>query len=169
MTASFKMTRQFLRGSFLRRLFRRWWLILIAVAMIVPNVVGDLQQGALGGVSTFGVVAVAVLVLRYAVGWYRQVRSIDEWLSKQGDVPVRYQFDEDSVTVESEIGRTTLKWCAFKQLTITSFHVLMEFPRGQGALTLPAEQVTAEVCRFICERFSDSGIPIKRSTRKEAG
>jgi hypothetical protein len=143
-------------------MFRRWWLILIAIALILPSVIGDLRTGALSGVSTFGVAAVAILVLRYAVAWYRQARSIDDWISKQGGVPIHYQFDEDSVTAESAIGKTTLKWSAFKQLTITSFHILMEFPRGQGALTLPTDQVTPDVFDFISDRFSRNGMPIKK-------
>ena len=143
-------------------MFRRWWLILIAIAMILPSVIGDLRTGALSGVSTFGVAAVAILILLYAVAWYRQARSIDDWISKQGDVPVQYQFDTDSVTAESTIGKTTLKWSAFRQLTITSFHLLLEFPRGQGALTLPAEQVTPDVCAFISDRFSENGMLIKK-------
>jgi hypothetical protein len=161
-TSSFTITRQFLRGSHLRRLFRRWWLILIAIAMILPSVIGDLQTGGLSGVSTFGVAAVAILIPRYVVGWHRQARSIDDWISKQGDAPIHYQFDDDSVTAESAIGKTTLKWNAFKQLTITPFHLLMEFPRGQGALTLPADQVTPDICKFICDRFSANGMPIKK-------
>jgi hypothetical protein len=143
-------------------MFRRWWLILIAIAMILPSVIGDLRTGALSGVSTFGVAAVAILVLRYVVGWYRQARSIDDWISKQGDVPIRYEFDQDSVTAESAIGKTTLKWGAFKQLTITPYHMLMEFPRGQGALTLPTDQVAPDVREFISDRFSENGMPIKK-------
>jgi hypothetical protein len=72
-----------------------------------------------------------------------------------------YFCDQDSVTVESAIGKTTLKWSAFKQLTITSFHLLMEFPGGQGALTLPADQITPDVCEFVSDRFSENGMPIK--------
>lgn len=147
-------------------MFRRWWLILIAIAMILPSVIGDLRVGALSGASAFGAAAVAILILRYAVAWYRQARSIDDWISKQGDVPVHYQFSTDSVTVESVIGKTTLKWIAFRQLTITSFHLLLEFPRGQGALSLPAEQVTTDVCSFISDRFSENGMSIKKETNK---
>lgn len=161
-TSSFSITREFLRGSHFRRLFRRWWLILIALAMILPSVIGDLLDGDLRGVSIFGILAMAVFVLRYAASWHRQARSIDDWMTKQGGKPVRYEFEEDSVTVDSMIGKATLKWSAFKQLTITPFHLLLEFPRGQGALTLPADQVSPDLRKFLCDRFSGNGLAIKK-------
>ena len=162
MTSSFTITRQFLRGSHLRRIFHRWWLILIAVALILPSVIGDLKTGALSGISTFGVAAVAFCFLLHLVRWHRQARSIDDWILQQGGAQVHYQFEKDSVTAESTIGKTTLKWSAFKQLTITPFHLLMEFPRGQGALTLPADQVAPDIFKFISDCFSENGLSIKR-------
>lgn len=162
MTASFTITRTFLRRSYLRRMFHRWWLNLIAIAMISPSVISDLQRGTLSNISTFGIAAVSILVLRHATAWYRQSQTIDDWISKQGEAPIHYQFGADAITVESTIGKSTLKWSAFKRLTITPFHLLLEFPRRQGALSLPANQVTPEVCTFICDRFSENGLTVKR-------
>ena len=168
MTTSFIITRKFLRGSHLRRLLGRWWLILIATVLMLPSIVLDLQAGALSGVSMFGIAALSMLILRFSVAWYRQSRSINDWVTKQGTEPVHYRFEEEFITAESVIGKTTLKWNAFRRMTSDSFHVLLEFPRGQGALTVPSEQLAPDALQFLIDRFTENQLPIKNKKANKA-
>ena len=161
MTASFNITREFLRRSHLKRLFRRWWLIAIALVLILPSVIGDLKVGGLSGTSIFALTAVLILVLRFAVSWRRSSNSIDDWVRQQGDEPVHYSFSSDSVTSKSAVGETTLKWSAFSCLKVSPFHVLLEFPRKQGALTMPTEQMNSEVLQYLVATFKKHGLRVE--------
>jgi hypothetical protein len=161
MEAEFLMTRRFLRRSHLSRLFHRWWIIAIAILMMAPNVIGDLRSHELGGVSIFAITALGILVLRYSYACFRQFRMIDDWTSKQGDNPVTYEFDLETVTASSAVGKTTLKWSAFKRLVITPLHTLLEFPRGAGALTIPTGQVRRETSEFLIQRFRAHGLAVE--------
>ncbi len=149
----------------MRRLLGRWWLIAIAVLLIAPNVIADARSGAFGSVSIFALSALGFLILLFSYAWFRQCRVIDDWVLKQGDQPLIYHFDEDAVTAESVIGKTTLKWGAFKKLTVTPLHTLLEFPRGAGALTLPSDQLTDEVTEFLVRQFQAHGLAVTNARK----
>jgi hypothetical protein len=141
-------------------LFKRWWLILIAVFLILPSVIGDLIKGTLDSISIVGLSAIAILILRFGISWFRALRFIDQWIQQQGDNPITYDLDPETITAESQIGKTTLKWNAFKRLTITPFHILIEFKSTPGALTLPTEQAAPELIDYLTERFRENGLVI---------
>lgn len=161
MEASFQISRAFLRKSHAKRLFKRWWLILIAVLLICPSIIGDLKEGTLSGVSIFALSAVAILVLRFGVNWIRTIRFIDNWVQQQGDKPIAYNFETEEITAESAMGKTQLKWKAFKRLTVTDFHILLELQNSPGSLTLPTAQASPELIGYLRDRFQANALPIR--------
>ena len=161
MKASFVITREFLLRTYLKRWLGHWWLIAIAVALIVPGLVTDVRSGQLGVVSITALSVLGILVLRITFAWFRLSRWVNDWARKQGDTPVGYRFEPDTVTAESSTGTTTLKWTAFKKLTLHRDYTLLEFPHRAGALTLPTTQMSKELLDLLVQYFQAHGLVVK--------
>jgi hypothetical protein len=149
-----------LRRVALRRILRRWPLMLAYAAVIALNVYFELQRGRLGAVSIFGLTAIGFVLVMYCAYYFRQRRNIADWMRSQGNEPVRYLLTAESLRATSKLGSTELRWRAFSELLDHPDFLLLGVRRS-GHLTLPRNDVPLDAIEFIRERFSSHGLPTK--------
>jgi len=156
------ITETLLRRVALRRLLRRWPLLLLAVGLISVGVWLEVKEGRLGALSVFGLTVVGFLVLMYGVFYIRMRGSIADWKRLQGEAPVHYHLTEDTLRARSNLGGTELRWSVFRELLEHPDFLLLGMGRS-GHLTLPRNEVPAEALAFIRERFASHGLPTKKA------
>jgi hypothetical protein len=160
-----KLTAQFLKRSYARRMFRGWWKITIATVVAAVVVTADAMRGPLGITSIFVLCALGFYFVIAGVAWFRQSRALDEWLRQQAGAPLIYSLSEETIESTAEVGSTKLKWDAFRSLAISDFDTLLVFPH-QGALTMPTDQIPREAIEFLKKQFLSHGKKIEDKRKK---
>lgn len=156
-----KLDARFLKRSYAKRMFRGLWKLAAAYLFILIFVGFSYSDPNLRGWCIFFLAVVGVGAAIFVAAWFRQSRSIDDWVSRQGDVPITYVLSEEAVEGTSQVGSTKLKWDAFSSLVITDYDTLLVFPRSTGALTLPTDQVPSTAIEYLKGRFSAFGKKIE--------
>lgn len=152
MQFSLQLTASFLKRSYARRMFYRWWAIALAVAVTVGIVTMDWLNGSLSAVSIFALSALAFYAAIAGLAWLRQSRALDAWLRMQDGAPVVYSLTPETVESRSAQGAVQLQWAAFRLLVIDDFDTLLVL-RTPGALTLPTAQIPAEALAFMQQQI----------------
>jgi hypothetical protein len=160
------LTARFLKRSYAKRIFHRWWLVVIAVIAVSFATRSSILEGPFGLLPMFAFAAFGVYVVLSAVVWTRQSKALDEWLRHQAGAPVIYSLSEEAIESSAAIGSTRLKWDAFRSLTITDFDTLLAFS-PHGALTLPTDQVPPEALHLLKKQFLAHGRKVDDQRKKE--
>jgi hypothetical protein len=159
-----KLTAQFLKRSYARRMFRGWWKIVIATLVAVALATADAMRGPLSITSVFALSALGLYLVIAGIAWFRQSRALDEWLRRQAGAPVIYSLSEETIESAAEVGSTKLKWDAFRSLAISDFDTLLVFPY-HGALTMPTDQIPGEALEFLKTQFFSHGKKVEDTRR----
>lgn len=145
-----------------RRLLRRWPRLLIAVALVGVGLVLDSRSEHWSAVSIMGVTVMALLLFIYAAVYVKQMRALAAWKRMQGDAPVHYSLSEETVHARSNLGATELKWRVFRKLVEWPDSFLLYYS-SDNHLTLPREEVPAEVVDFIRQKFHELKLPVEKA------
>ena len=156
------ITEKLLRRVARRRLFQHWPRLLFAVMLIIVALALDYRPGPWSASSIFGMTTIGFLLVLYPAIEIRQRRSIAAWKRMQGDAPLHYRLNEETLQAQSNLGSTELKWTVFRELIEHHDCLLLAFVQGNH-LTLPREGVPAEALDFIRRKFQELKLPIKRA------
>jgi hypothetical protein len=151
-----KLTPEFLKRSYAKRMFGDWWRMAIAAVLIGVVVVWEIMRGSIGMISILALSVITLYLVICGVAWFRQSRALNDWLRKQAGAPVIYSLSDATIESSSEVGSTKLKWDAFRCLSISEFDTLLMFSQ-QGALTLPTDQIPGEALEFLKKQFVAHG------------
>ncbi|HOG92669.1 MAG: hypothetical protein BWX86_00559 [Verrucomicrobia bacterium ADurb.Bin122] len=161
-----KLDARFLKRSYAKRMFYGAWKLAIAYLFILIFVGVSYSDPELRGWCIFFLAVAGVGTAIFVAAWIRQSKSIDDWVSRQGDAPVVYALSEGEVESTSQVGSTKLKWDAFSGLMISDFDTLLLFPRSAGALTLPTDQVPSSAIEYLKARFTAVGKKVEDKRKK---
>jgi len=156
------VTEALLRRVARRRLFRRWPRLLFAVVLILAGAAMDWRSGSWGVVSIAGMTVVGFLLLLYLGVEIRWRRSIAAWQRMQGDAPVHYRLNDETLQAQSNLGATELKWTVFRDLIEQHDCVLLALVQG-NYLTLSRDGMPTEALDFIRRKFQELKLPVKRA------
>ncbi|MBL9133869.1 MAG: YcxB family protein [Verrucomicrobiaceae bacterium] len=155
------ITEALLRRVALRRIFRRWPFTLIAMVLIGIGIGFDLRRGQWSTLSIVGATALGFQVLLYLAVYLRQRRAIGDWKRQQGDAPVNYSLNDETIRAQSNLGSSELRWTVFTELIEHHDCLLLGFSRGNH-LTLTRADVPAEALEFMRRKFHELKLPVKK-------
>lgn len=134
----------------------RFWLLGVAVALLLVPVALDLSSGSLSSMSIFALSAfgltVVLLVMTYFTGLRRSLSKLEAIV----DGKASYTLTEETIEAVSSLGSISLSWSAVAELRKYRESILVGF-RGAMYSTIPASQIPADALAFMVERCSQAG------------
>ena len=147
-------TRRFIRKFLGWDYFVVWLIMFAGVIVLLALEQRGWQVGALGAlVALSAVVAVTV--------WVRCHRRALGTLRKMQNPQATFTFDDDGITVSSELSSGTLKWQAVQKLWCFPEAWLIFLDKGVYS-TLPTACLTEEVKQFITQKLKEQGTKISQ-------
>ncbi|MGD9562843.1 MAG: YcxB family protein [Pyrinomonadaceae bacterium] len=102
--------------------------------------------------TVLGVILLAALSFIVFV-YLGRLRAAEGFFDKANEPSVTFQFTDDGVITESDLGRTNLKWQVFEEILKFPDIWLLVYAKS-GYMTLPIDQLTPGCLQFIEEQIS---------------
>lgn len=115
--------------------------------------VGD---GIIGG----GLALTLSLLWSARASYCRRVKASLENIRRRTNPSVRYQFTEDGVHFEDELGFSFIKWRSFRKFSQYDEGWLLYLDDTQY-FAFPIDRLSTEALRFITGKCKESGLPVK--------
>ncbi|MEP6944784.1 MAG: YcxB family protein [Acidobacteriota bacterium] len=118
--------------------------LLVAVLLPLLSYISGFWSIVLTVVTLTLGAALAFLIFVY----YARLRAAEGFFDKANEPSVTFNFSDEGVITDSDIGSTNLKWAAFDEILKFSDVWLLLYAKS-GYMTLPLNQITPECCQFI--------------------
>jgi hypothetical protein len=137
------------------------WDYFFVLAMLISYFVYEISQGNRSWlVGVLGTVIVISTAIAFAV-WTMQRRRSLAIVRHMADPVAKFQFDEDGIDFESDLGSGRIRWNAIRKVMCFPDALLLFVDRGVYS-TVPTEFLTEEVMLFVRERLARHSVSYAR-------
>jgi hypothetical protein len=114
------------------------------ILVLAASFFADLWNWFMSVVAAILLSTVAFVLFVY----FARLRAAEGFFDKGGEPVVTFQFDENGVRTESDLGSVDMKWEAFDEILMFPDLWLLVYAKS-GYMTLPLDQLTSECRDFI--------------------
>jgi hypothetical protein len=153
-SATIRYDRRLVRAALNRYMARRLGKsFFIAIAVVLAIFLLSFFTGGWNWLLTaLGLILFAFLAFILFI-YSARLRAAEGFFDKANEPTVTFQFTDDGVVTESDLGNTNLKWQVFDEILKFPDIWLLVYARS-GYMTLPVDQLTTECLQFIEKQIS---------------
>lgn len=147
------LVRRALNRYLLRRLGTKFFVAITAtLSVLVYAYFADAWNWLLSVIAAIQVIVFAFLGFVY----FGRLRAAEGFFDKGGEPVVTFQFEDNRVRTESDLGSADLKWQVFDEILKFPDLWLLVYAKS-GYMTLPLDQLTSECREFIETKVGSKG------------
>ena len=137
-----------------------WFAIFGAIGLLLGFLVERPWMYVGASIIGCGLVVASTLALIAWAGYFRRIKSDLESIRRKTYPGTRYQFTDDGIRWESELGFTFLKWRALRKLFRSDEYLLLYWDEDLYQ-ALPTDALNEELVHFILGTCKESGVPLQ--------